>query len=88
MHMQSLTEAIKISSAEAEREQIALREQTEVVSVKIKKAEADLDVAKQEYAEASENLIRVSRRVSQQNLRLLGGNKLDLVSNMFQLVGH
>ncbi|KAL3428620.1 hypothetical protein BDV09DRAFT_190793 [Aspergillus tetrazonus] len=78
MHMQSLTEAIKISSAEAEREQIAVREQTEVVSVKIKKAEADLDVAKQEYAEASENLIRVSRRVSQQNLRLLGGNKLDL----------
>ncbi|KAL4814614.1 hypothetical protein BDW67DRAFT_186621 [Aspergillus spinulosporus] len=66
IHMHSLTEAIKILSAEAERERINVREQAEVFSIKIKKAEADLDAARQEHAEALENLMRVSRRVSAQ----------------------
>ncbi|KAL4901746.1 hypothetical protein BDW74DRAFT_187158 [Aspergillus multicolor] len=78
MHMANFTEVVKVSAAEAERQKASVREQVEVVSARLKKAEADLHVARQEHAEASECLMQASRTVSQRNLKLLAESKLDL----------
>lgn len=78
----NFTDALKVTAADAQREQAAVTDQIQALGRSLQSIERDLETAKQERESASERLIAASHSNSRRNLELLTDKKLDLVSSV------